>query len=700
MWRLAAVTSASGLLQALAQDANFMCQCDYQDNTWVHHFSAMLIHIQDLPKTLSKEADASTQWIMSQSCEEDATVYPNSQKTLDIHEVLQLQESQTAEVHNSCLPGHLAMAMVCAQQWIAKKSLMGVVKWVSKMNELMTVVSGCLDRASPVPFRLDDFSGYMERFAGGVPPPQHPAFIQSLAWPSKAVAKTSAEVAQPFAECLPLKDPSCFPQSTKNPFESCVGCCDLKLGPTGQTRCWQDGFDFQRCCQAVEAAGVAGTEGLQKSLDAELKTSAELRRRLTLQEESLKSCEGQRQATEKELQAQAELVKGLEASKTSGEAGADCAALLAEKEQLQKGTEELAPLKTRVAQLEGQLKESQSKIQELTKGAEAGTELKKLDAEVQQKEVALQKKEAELKKKEADLQAKDAEMQKEKAGVKKKEEELEKKEAEMKKSSEAGRAKDSELQKRLDEALKQKEAEVKKAEAASKEKEAASKKEAELLKQLAEAQKQKEAEVKKAEAAGKEKAELQKQLDEAQKQKESELQQLQVQLKEVQSSKNVPPTAGEVQKAKEELKKAQQKAQQDASELLKMKAELDQLKGQKSKETNAELEKLKQDVAKASEKSKKDAIELQRLQDELQAQKKQAEALQKKIHEMERTVADGQQQLELAERARKEKDAELKKLQEEMKAKQLEKEVQGTLAATPKDLQKELKDLLGVGPSL
>lgn len=27
----------------------------------------------------------------------------------------------------------------------------------------------------------------------------------------------------------------------------------------------QDGFDFQRCCQAVEAAGVAGTEGLQKS---------------------------------------------------------------------------------------------------------------------------------------------------------------------------------------------------------------------------------------------------------------------------------------------------------------------------------------------------------------------------------------------------------------------------------------------------
>eukprot|EP00913_Durusdinium_trenchii_P014872 g13948.t1 len=202
----------------------------------------MLIHIQDLPKTLSKEADASTQWIMSQSCEEDATVYPNSQKTLDIHEVLQLQESQTAEVHNSCLPGHLAMAMVCAQQWIAKKSLMGVVK--NKVRHRQSI-PGTTARG------LDDFSGYMERFAGGVPPPQHPAFIQSLAWPSKAVAKMLG----------------------RRWVKSATRFLEV------------DGFDFQRCCQAVEAAGVAGTEGLQKSLDAELKTSAELRRRLTLQEE-------------------------------------------------------------------------------------------------------------------------------------------------------------------------------------------------------------------------------------------------------------------------------------------------------------------------------------------------------------------------------------------------------------------------------
>lgn len=28
---------------------------------------------------------------------------------------------------------------------------------------------------------------------GGVPPPQHPAFVQSLAWPTKAVAKQASE---------------------------------------------------------------------------------------------------------------------------------------------------------------------------------------------------------------------------------------------------------------------------------------------------------------------------------------------------------------------------------------------------------------------------------------------------------------------------------------------------------------------------
>lgn len=54
---------------------------------------------------------------------------------------------------------------------IAKKSLMGVVKWVSKMNELMSVarihvrsfiasckvVNTCMD-SSLVPFYVDDFS--------------------------------------------------------------------------------------------------------------------------------------------------------------------------------------------------------------------------------------------------------------------------------------------------------------------------------------------------------------------------------------------------------------------------------------------------------------------------------------------------------------------------------------------------------------
>lgn len=655
-------------LGASEKAPEFMCQCDFQDNNWVHDLSAMLIHIQDLPKTLSNAEDPSTQWILQQSCEEDATMYPNSKKTFDIHEVLQLQEADATTVHNSCLPGHLAMSMVCSQHWIAKKSLMGVVKWISKMNELMTVVNVCMDQHSPVPFHLDDFTRYMERFAGGVPPPQHPAFVQSLAWPTKAVAKQTAEVATPLLECLPLKDPTCFPRNTKNPFESCAECCDLKHGPLGQERCWQDGFDFQRCCNAPAASGAGGSDSdesaaLKKSLDEELKKKAELEKLLNLQKESLKTCEDDKERKMKELQSQTELVKGLqEASKSGAADGAEIATLRAEKEELQKAAAEVPVLKKSLAEVEGKLKTSEAKVQEAEQlgktneanlaaakasadsAAKTTDELQKLRAEMEKKEAESQKKDAEMKKKDAELQTKNAEIEKQKATMKKKEEEFEKKESAMVKLE---------------------------ATVAAREKEAS--------------------------AAQKKEADLQKRLDEAKKQKEAEIQQLQAQLKEAQGKQGKPEV--ELQKTKEELKKSQQKAQQDAQEVQKLRAELDQLKGAKSKEQSAEIEKMKGDIMKANEKSKKDVAELQRLQDDLQSQKKQFEASQKKLQDAEKAAAEQQKKFTELEVQRKELDAELRRVSEEAKAKQLQKEVCQAMAATPKDLQKELKDLLGVGPS-
>ena len=185
-----------------------VCQCDFADNNWVHEMTAMVQHIQDLPKALQDPESPATKWILSHSCEEDASKFPNTDTALDLSQGQDLK----------CLPEQTAMSMVCAQQWIVKQSLMGVVKWVTKINELLQFVAGCMDAHSPVPFRANDFQTYLERFAGGVPPPNHPSFVQSLAFPTNAKLKTAAETELPLLECLPLKDPACFPQHNANPL--------------------------------------------------------------------------------------------------------------------------------------------------------------------------------------------------------------------------------------------------------------------------------------------------------------------------------------------------------------------------------------------------------------------------------------------------------------------------------------------------
>ena len=102
---------------AVGQTDSKACQCDFADNNWLHQLTSMLQHIGDLPNTLNSESP-STNWILSQSCEEDASKFPNTDIVLD----LQGQGGQDMK----CLPEQTAMSMVCAQHWIAKKLW---VKW-------------------------------------------------------------------------------------------------------------------------------------------------------------------------------------------------------------------------------------------------------------------------------------------------------------------------------------------------------------------------------------------------------------------------------------------------------------------------------------------------------------------------------------------------------------------------------------------
>lgn len=88
----------------------------------------------------------------------------------------------------------------------------------------------------------------------------------NLTW---VVPCTNSDIAlQTSAKLLPRQhrgrlaelDPSCFPPGSEY---SAARCCDTKKGPGGDGACWQDGYDYQRCCphldpQSAEPPGDGG----------------------------------------------------------------------------------------------------------------------------------------------------------------------------------------------------------------------------------------------------------------------------------------------------------------------------------------------------------------------------------------------------------------------------------------------------------
>eukprot|EP00439_Symbiodinium_sp_Y106_P054134 s419_g7.t1 len=550
---------------AVGQAPGKACQCDFADNNWIHEITSMLQHVEDLPNVLQNPEASSTKWILSQSCEEDASKFPNNDLAFDL---------QNQEV--KCLPEHTAMSMVCAQQWIVKKSLMGVVKWVTRINELLQLVAGCMDAHSPIPFRANDFQTYLERFAGGVPPPQHPSFVQTLAWPTKASRKTAFETKLPFLDCIPLKDPTCFPKHTSNPFESCSECCNRNRGPTGQVQCWQSGFDFARCCasefaEASEAASCPNPDAaLQKSLEEERLKKEEISKELA-----------QCQTHQEEAKAQKhEAEKATDLAKTQAEAmKAETAKL---KETAEAAAAEVEDLKKKLAEAGAKAKELTEEVKKLQGAASSAEDLKKLQAQL--------------------------------------------KEAEAKRQQETKKLQDQ----------------------------------------------------------------CNEQVAQTSKKKDAEIQKMQSELKEAGQAKQLQ---SDLQKVKTDLAKANEKSKLDASEIQKLRAELEKSKGDKGQgQANKELEKLRSDVATASGKAKQDAATIQKLQNELVAHKQQCDTEKKKI------TGDGAKVAAECQTKSKAAEAELQKLQVEMKKRQTEKELCSPLSRTSDELQKELKSLLGMGP--
>mmetsp|Transcript_41161 Transcript_41161/g.94683 ORF Transcript_41161/g.94683 Transcript_41161/m.94683 type:complete len:524 (+) Transcript_41161:61-1632(+) len=249
------------------------CACDLTNNAWLHHMSDVFEHIKDLPARLQDSGSPTTKWVLAQSCAEDASVFPNSDLPVDLAGLLQQGAVTHGDRHvapkDVCLPGQVAMATVCVQRWIVGGSVVGVESWVQKMAEMLSLVSDCMDEKSILPLSLVDFQNYLSVFQRAVPLPEDPRFVQELAFPAIAKQKLTRSLSAPAeAQCMPLKGRECFPSGTGNALESCMHCCNPAHGPTGDPRCWDATFSFERCCQGKPAVSQAAVGQASEKLDA------------------------------------------------------------------------------------------------------------------------------------------------------------------------------------------------------------------------------------------------------------------------------------------------------------------------------------------------------------------------------------------------------------------------------------------------
>lgn len=121
------------------------------------------------------------------------------------------------------------------------------------------MVHDCMDGESPVPLRARQLHDYSRLFRHGLPKASDPAFITTRAFPANARAKSYDEAREPMYECLPLKEPECFPRNAATIYESCEACCDPKQGSGGNPNCWSGPFTYELCCRAPSSPSLEQT---------------------------------------------------------------------------------------------------------------------------------------------------------------------------------------------------------------------------------------------------------------------------------------------------------------------------------------------------------------------------------------------------------------------------------------------------------
>lgn len=273
---------------------------------------------------------------------------------------------------------------------------MGIIKWVQQAGELLSLVHECLDAKSPFPFQSRDFEEYLQRFQGSIPAAEHPDFVSSLAWSTAARASSFGQVDLPLQNCIPLKDPGCFPSGATTSFESCLECCNPKHGAAGNAECWDDQFNYDRCCQGfyipsppppipvVEEPSSVDCSGLEESareLQQELKSKTEFSQDLANELAKLKddynNCKGELEKEKADQAARELAVEAMEAKMASAAVSAaqnldanqaleDAKRQVEELRETQAANEiKVASLEADVAKLDNAQKEALAKVEAL-----------------------------------------------------------------------------------------------------------------------------------------------------------------------------------------------------------------------------------------------------------------------------------------------------------------------------------------------
>jgi len=362
---------------AAAQGVN-LCACDLTNNIWLHRMSDMIDHVHDLPTELQNDGSPAVKWIQAQSCIEDASKFPNSELAIDIEGLARRGAAgsdapgeQAVAAPALCVPGQVGMALVCVQKHLVGRSLVGALKWVQKMADLLSLVADCMDTKSPLPFLRAEFEQYLSLFQTAVPRPEDPRFLNELAFPHAAKVKPARLEAVPAeGQCLPLKERACFPSGTANALESCMQCCDPSQGPAGNTQCWDATFAFSKCCQGpgAGAASAATTTTTTTASTAappppppppEVKPDAEAEKLVSKLREDLAKCGEDREALKKASAEEKEALKKASA--------ASSAALASAQKQLTELQTSSQAQQGQIKTLQGELQASQAEVAKLKK---------------------------------------------------------------------------------------------------------------------------------------------------------------------------------------------------------------------------------------------------------------------------------------------------------------------------------------------